>query len=460
MPVLLKPSAGRRRQGHAAGAGRRRAGRRDRRRPPRGPRLLRRRHAAGGAVGRPAAAHRDPGPGRRPRERGAPRRARVLTAAPAPEDHRGGAVRPAGRGHARGHGRGGGPGGPLLRVRGRGHGGVHRPRRRPVVVLLHGDEHPPPGGASGDRAGHRPRPGGVAAAGGGGRAAAVRAGRHHGSPGTRSRPGSAPRDPATAGSCPPAARSCGCTNPRATASAPTPGSARAPRSAACTTRCCPRSSRTGPTGRPRSGAAGGPRGDGHAGRADQRRVPAPAAGPSGGRGGRVGHGAGGAGGGRAGTRPRYRQEVYAAAALLRQAALAQAGGTGWADPFARHGRLAAGRRAGLDARTTCGCRATSRSPSACAAHRTAAPSSCPDGADEPAPGAAGVPPRPGRSPVHPPARRRRPHLRRHCRTAPGWAATATPGRCATTTRSPRPSPAPGTRAPTRSPRPCPARSPS
>ncbi|MGH1551767.1 biotin/lipoyl-containing protein [Streptomyces sp. L7] len=58
-----------------------------------GPRLLRRRHPPGRALGRPPPAHRDPGPGRRPRQRRPPRRTRVLPAAPAPEGRRGGPER-------------------------------------------------------------------------------------------------------------------------------------------------------------------------------------------------------------------------------------------------------------------------------------------------------------------------------------------------------------------------------
>jgi hypothetical protein len=116
MPVLLKPSAG------GGGKGMRWSatlppGRRDRRRPPRGPRLLRRRHPPGRALGRPPPPHRDPGPGRRPRQRRPPRRARVLPAAPAPEGHRGGARACSSTPAPARDGRGGGPGGPLVRVR-------------------------------------------------------------------------------------------------------------------------------------------------------------------------------------------------------------------------------------------------------------------------------------------------------------------------------------------------------
>ncbi len=108
-------------------------------------------------------------------------------------------------------------------------------------------------------------------------------------------------DPAK-GFLPSGARWSGCTNPRATASAPTPASPKAPRSAAFTTRCS-QGHRLRPRPRDRAQEAPGrPRGHGHPGRADERGLSTAAAGPSGGRGGRVGHRARRAGGGRAGAR--------------------------------------------------------------------------------------------------------------------------------------------------------------
>ena len=136
---------------------------------------------------------------------------------------------------------------------------------------------------------------------------AVRARRTSRSPGTRSRPGSAPRT-RRAASCRPAARCC---------AARAPGRRRAHRLRAerghggrqrCTTRCCPRSSRTARTGRPRCASS-------RAALAETvtlgvqtnagflRRL----LGPPGGGGGRAGHGSGGAGGGRAGLRRRCRR---------------------------------------------------------------------------------------------------------------------------------------------------------
>lgn len=64
-------------------------------------------------------------------------------------------------------------------------------------------------------------------------------------------------DPAR-GFCPPAVRCSRCTSHRATVCAPTPGSPRAPRSAACTTRCCRRSSRTARTARRHCAGCGRP----------------------------------------------------------------------------------------------------------------------------------------------------------------------------------------------------------
>ena len=186
----------------------------------------------------------------------APRRARVLPAAPPPEGHRGGALRPArrrrpGRRWARRPCRRPGP----AATRGAGTVEFIVPGADPARVLLHGDEHPPPGRAPGHRAGHRPRPGGVAAAGRGRRAAGLHARTTSRSPATRSRPGSAPRTPPAA-SCPPAARCWRCASRRATGCASTPGSARAPRSAASTTRCSPRSSPTARTAPPRCAGCG------------------------------------------------------------------------------------------------------------------------------------------------------------------------------------------------------------
>ena len=102
LPVLLKPSAGGGGKGMRAGPRRGGpAGRRSRRPAARrGARSATTRCSSSGYVDRPPA-HRDPGPRRRPRQRGPPRRARVQPAAPPPEDRRGGAVAAARRGRAR-----------------------------------------------------------------------------------------------------------------------------------------------------------------------------------------------------------------------------------------------------------------------------------------------------------------------------------------------------------------------
>ena len=145
--------------------------------PARGEGLLRRRPRAGREVPDLAAAHRDPGVRRHPRQRGAPVRARLLGAAPPPEGARGGA----GAGHDGGasprDGRGRGRRGAGDRLRRRGHGGVHRRAGR--HVLLHGDEHAAAGRASGDRDGHRTGPRRMATAGRCRRAAAARAAGAH-----------------------------------------------------------------------------------------------------------------------------------------------------------------------------------------------------------------------------------------------------------------------------------------
>ena len=101
--------------------------------PARGARLVRRRHPARRAPGHHSAAHRDPGAGRRARQRGPPRRARVPPAAPAPEDRRGGAVAAA---HARRSARRWAPppceAARAVRLHRRRHRRVHRRRGRPA----------------------------------------------------------------------------------------------------------------------------------------------------------------------------------------------------------------------------------------------------------------------------------------------------------------------------------------
>ena len=144
----------RRRPRHARRAHRSRAAQRRADDARRSRRRLRQPGRVHGEVPREPAPHRDPDPGRHLPQRGLAGRARLLDAAPAPEDHRGsaGAGHPAA--HHRAHRR------PLRR-------GVQEdrlPRRRhlriPVRerrVLLHRDEHPRPGRAPGDGDGHRHR---------------------------------------------------------------------------------------------------------------------------------------------------------------------------------------------------------------------------------------------------------------------------------------------------------------
>src|SRR3569623_117897 len=102
-----------------------------------------------------AAPHRDPGHRRQARPLHASRRARVLDPAPAPEGHRGSAVRGAARGDAQDDARGVREGDRDDRLHERRHDGV--PARLRRQLLLHGDEHAPAGRAPGDRARHRPR---------------------------------------------------------------------------------------------------------------------------------------------------------------------------------------------------------------------------------------------------------------------------------------------------------------
>ena len=94
---LPRAREGRRRwwwQGDADRPQRERVRRRGRRRPARGELGLRRRHHDHREVRRVGSPHRGPGARRRPRQRGAPLRARLLDPAPSPEGARGGRRRP------------------------------------------------------------------------------------------------------------------------------------------------------------------------------------------------------------------------------------------------------------------------------------------------------------------------------------------------------------------------------
>ncbi len=122
------------------------------------------------------------------------------------------------------------------------------------------------------------------------------------------------------------------------------------------------------------------------------------------------------------------EEVYEAAAAVRLDAL-RPRGTGWTDPFS----VPSGWRLGGEPKPVAFCLKAAGDP---VEHTRAAPTPSPATRSASRSTASGTP-----------------------STAPGtgWAGTATPGTCVTTTRSPPPSPAPRTRAPTRSPRPCRAR---
>ena len=85
---------------------------------------VRRRHALRRAARRETAPHRVPDPGRSPRQRRSPLRARVLDSAPPPESDRGDAVHGADAGAAAANGRRGGRGRTRSRLPQRRHGGV------------------------------------------------------------------------------------------------------------------------------------------------------------------------------------------------------------------------------------------------------------------------------------------------------------------------------------------------
>jgi hypothetical protein len=107
-PVMIKASAGGGGKGLRVAFNDKEALRRLHLLPQRGAQQLRRRPRVHREVRRGAAPHRDPGAGRRARQRGLPERARVLDPAPPPEGDRGGAVALHQRRHAQGDGRAGG----------------------------------------------------------------------------------------------------------------------------------------------------------------------------------------------------------------------------------------------------------------------------------------------------------------------------------------------------------------
>ena len=147
----------RRRQGHAGGLERGPDPRRLQVGQERGPDQLRRRPGVHREVHRRAPAYRNPGAGRRPRQRRLSRRARMFDPAPPSEGDRGGPEPVPRRQDPQGDGRaGGGPGQDRAIQVGR-HRRVHR--RRQPQLLLPRDEHPAPGRASGDRDDHRRRSG-------------------------------------------------------------------------------------------------------------------------------------------------------------------------------------------------------------------------------------------------------------------------------------------------------------
>ena len=146
----------RRRQGPARGLERQGNRRGLRVLPDGGQERLRRRPGLHREVRRGAAAHRDPGAGRRPRQRGLPVGARVLDPAPAPEGDRGGPLPFLDDATRRAMGEQAVALAKAVRLPVRRHRRVRR--REGQELLLPGDEHPPAGGAPGDRDDHRARP--------------------------------------------------------------------------------------------------------------------------------------------------------------------------------------------------------------------------------------------------------------------------------------------------------------
>ena len=234
LPAAGEGGRGRRRQGNARGARAGRARRVDPRRTRRGRKRVRRRPPHARALPRASAACRGAGVRRRARQLPASLRARMLRAAPLPEDHRGIAVSVHRRPDARGHDCRGGTCRAGGRLRERRDDRVHRRRGR--RVLLHGDEHAPAGRASGHRGRHRARPGGMAAPRRRGRAPAAGPGLRSANGATRSRPASTARTRGAA-SCPPSVASTASrTRPRVRTGASMPASRTATPSRSTTTR--------------------------------------------------------------------------------------------------------------------------------------------------------------------------------------------------------------------------------
>ncbi len=190
-PVMIKASAGGGGKGMRIAASDERGPRRLPRRRERGQIELCRRPHLYREIYRGAAAHRDPGVGRRARQHCLSRRARMLDPAPPSESHRGSAEPVSRRLTPRGDGPPGGGAGPRRRLSLGRDGRVHR--RSPAQFLFSRNEHTAAGRASGDRTGYRARPRRADAARRRRRKAAVRSTGHSGSTAGRSRRASMPR---------------------------------------------------------------------------------------------------------------------------------------------------------------------------------------------------------------------------------------------------------------------------
>ena len=226
------------RQGHAHRAHGGRACREPAGRGRRGAALLRRRPHLRRALHRAAASHRGADPRRRPRQCRAPVRARVLGAAPLPEDHRGvSGARICRRTAAHGHlccGGATGARGALPQCR---HGRIHPGAGR--GVLLPGDEYAPAGRAPGHRV-HSRAGSGRRAAAHRRRAPVCRSTQESGAsrPATPSSAASAPRNPSTTSGLRPVGSAC-CRCRRVRTCASTAACASARRSPRPSTRCWP-----------------------------------------------------------------------------------------------------------------------------------------------------------------------------------------------------------------------------